>query len=88
MDSYSEAELKEYGQCLERIFGGGHTAGLASCPYCAEIYRRYHNVSKPTRPVVEEEREVCECCEGHPTSCQSEGCAQFGVCLACSVENN
>lgn len=42
---YSEAELKEYTTCPELRFTGAHVAGLRSCVYCAEIYRRYHKIS-------------------------------------------
>jgi len=39
---YSEIELKEYQKCPEVLFTGCHIAGLRSCPFCAEIFRRYH----------------------------------------------
>ena len=39
---YSEKELKEYQSCPQVIFMGNHIAGLRSCPYCAEIFMRYH----------------------------------------------
>lgn len=39
--SLAEEEFKEYGNCPDIAFTGGHLGGLASCVYCAEIYRRY-----------------------------------------------
>ena len=31
-------------------FIGSHVAGLGSCVYCAEIYRRYHKIVPSTIP--------------------------------------
>lgn len=39
---YSKEELEEYNNCFELKYSGGHKGGMDSCPYCAEIYRRYH----------------------------------------------
>lgn len=41
---FSEKEIKEYHSCPEVLFTGNHVAGIANCVYCAEIFRRYHQV--------------------------------------------
>lgn len=57
-------------------------AGISSCPYCAEIYRRYHQVVEQE---PEEKQEVCECCNGNPVNCTAPACQELGVCMICSV---
>lgn len=79
MEGYSEAELQEYNQCMEILMTGGHVGGLSGCPFCSEIYRRYHKVE-------EKEEEVCGCCMGQPTNCNNPACSDLGVCIACSVD--
>ena len=37
-----EAAQKEYKECPLVRFTGSHIAGIRSCVYCAEVYRRYN----------------------------------------------
>ena len=59
MDAFSSNELEEYKTCPQLNFQGGHTAGLNSCVYCAEIYRRYR-LKEGKLPHKEPEEEVLE----------------------------
>lgn len=38
---FGEKELAEYSYCPDVAYMGGHLGGMNSCPYCAEIFRRY-----------------------------------------------
>lgn len=94
---YSKEELQEYSTCPEVIFTGSHLAGLRSCVYCAEVYRRYHNITNadyvpenPKEEDVAEEEEKEEATKGikkislddeNDIGCDKLVCARAGWCM-------
>lgn len=56
---YTEQENKEYQRCPDIANMGFHLGGLSSCPFCAEIYRRYRtkegNTQQPENKMTEGE---------------------------------